>query len=327
MENAPRHIMKINHALTWSKVSNPGSAAELIRLSWSENHETSLNYDEQFFRSCFEYPGTGPIIAPALSHGNKLIAFVLGMPRTVLLNGQHRKLILMTLFTVAPEWKGHRLGVAVWAECLRQAREAGYDGSIHFCVEGNISNHVTQAGAREAGLEARHVLTVQYLMHLLRSIPSCEEPPQKPSSEDFAAAADSVLPVPLARRWTPAEAEWQCRGRVDPICVTYRNGECCAALAGYRMRSLDSPRTVYSFIDDIHWDQLTGSERTRLLRLFLRRAAESAQVAVVPLLGYADMSPFLDAGFRRSTRVLNTYLTMWNGNVEREMPGLYMDVL
>jgi hypothetical protein len=327
MKNTPPQTTKIDHALAWGTLWSFGAAAELIRLSWGENQETTLNYDENFFRSSFEYPGAGPILAPALYHGNKLIAFVIGMPRMVLLNEQRRKLILMTLFTVAPEWKGHRLGVAIWAKCLHQAREAGYDGSIHFCIEGNISNHVTLAGAREAGLEARHILTVQYLMCPLRSIPSFEEPSQEPSSEDFAVAANGALSVPLARLWTPAEAEWQCERRIDPICVTYRNGADCGALAGYRMCSLDSERTVYCFIDDIHWYQLTGSERASLLGLFLRRAAQSAHIAVVPLLGYADTSPFLKAKFRRSTRVLQTYLTMWNGNAESEMPGLYMDVL
>jgi len=320
-------LAKIDRGLEWGSVSDFGAAAQLIQLSWSANPDVTLNYDHRFLQSCLQYPGTEPALAPAIYHKQILVAFVIGMPRRVLLENQPRKLLLMTLFTVAPEWKGRGLGVAVWAECLRRAQDVGYDGSIHFCAEGNISNHATLAGARAAGHEARHILTVRYLMRLLKSVPAYRALSEQPSDEHFAIAARSTMPVPLKRLWTRAEVEWQCRRRVDPICVTCETETSCGALAGYRICSLNSGRTAYSLVDDTLWHHLNAKERESLLELFLRLAAETAQVAVVPLLGYADMSPFLKYGFRRSPRILHAYLTMWDGSAVSEMQGMYLDVL
>jgi hypothetical protein len=186
---------------------------------------------------------------------------------------------------------------------------------------------VTTEAAREAGLEAKRILTVKYLMRSLSGAPSRDEYSQPPSIEDFAAASAAVSPVALERTWTAAEIEWQCRGRVDPICVTHRTTKSFGILGGYRMRSLDAPQTPFAVIDDVLWHDLRGPERVELVHVFLRCVASRAQVVVVPLLGYADPSPFLEAGFRRSTRVLHGYLTIWNGDADLVVQGMYMDVL
>lgn len=318
---------KTNRELTWDALPDAEAAAELMLSSWSENRESPLDYSGEILRCYFEYPGNGPLIAPALYDEGRLVAFVAGMPRTVSFRGEERKLLLMTFFTVAPGWKGHGLGVEVWAECLRQAREAGYHGAIHFCAEGNVSNHVTVAGARKIGLTATPISTVRFLMRLLTPA-DASNAPREASIEDFLHAADvAARHAPLARRWSRAEAEWQCRGRIDPICVSRRSGSSVGALTGYRMRSMDSRNTRCAFIEDVLWHEFAPEDRTRLLDEFLSVAAEDAQIAVVPLLDYADMSAFRAAGFRRAPRVLNAYLTLWNADTEVEVPSMYIDVL
>jgi GNAT superfamily N-acetyltransferase len=318
---------KTNRELAWDTLSDADAAAALMRASWSENRERPLDYDAELLGRFLAYPGSGPIIAPALYDEDRLAAFVMGMPRQASCGGETRRLLLMTFFTVAPEWKGHGLGVAVWAECLRRAREAGYDGAIHYCVEGNVSNHVTRAGARAAGLEARPIGAVRYLMRLLEPAPGSAEMARADVDDFVQAAASAAREAPLARLWTGAEAAWQCRDRVDPVCVTRRRGASAGALAGDRIRSLDEARTRSAFIDDVLWHELAPEDRACLLQEFVREASADAEIVVVPMLDYADLAPFRAAGFRRSRRTLNGYLTMWNGDADVDVSSIYMDVL
>jgi N-acetylglutamate synthase-like GNAT family acetyltransferase len=265
------------------------------------------------------------VLAPALYDGDQLAAFVFGVPRRVRFGGAERHLALLTFFSVAPAWKGHGLGAEVWAECLRQARTAGYDGAIHFCVDGNVSNHVTLAGARRAGLTATPIPPVRFLVRLLT--PGAESTAWASDVDDFLRAAASAAPeAPLVRLWSRAEAEWQCRDRVAPVCVTHSTGGGVGAVAGYCMELRDARRTRCVFIDDILWDQLAPDDRPRLLQQFLAAAASQASVAVVPLLGYTDVEAFRAAGFRRSPKVLNAYLTTWGATPALDVSAMYIDV-
>jgi ribosomal protein S18 acetylase RimI-like enzyme len=294
--------------LRWSVLPDLDAAAELMRVSWRENRETPMDWTADILRSYLESPGDGPVVAPALYDGTRLVAFVIGVPRTVRLSGETRRLLLISFFTVAPDWKGQGIGAELWAECLRQGDEAGYGGALHFAVEGNVSNHVTRAGARRAGMVVSQVATVRYLMRLLA--PSTTSVRGPPVLDDFLAAAGGVrTDLWLARRWSRDEAEWQCRRRVDPVCVTRRVGDAAGALAGYRMRLLDGRDTRCVFVDDVLWDDLAPADRTKLLADFLAAASVGASIAVVPVLGYADVGAFQASGFRRSPRVLNAYLT------------------
>jgi GNAT superfamily N-acetyltransferase len=299
------------------------AAVDLLRRAWKDNRETSLDYSLEFVESLARYPGAGPVLIPALYDGDTLVAFVAGFPRTVRLHGQTRRLLLMTFFTVDPAARGRGYGRIIWANCLRQAKAAGYDGAIHYCVEGNPSNAITIAGARAAGFEARRVFTVSYWMRLLRPLatPSADDAPSDPALLLDAAAA--LAPAPLTRLWTPAEAEWQMTapGR---LCAAADGG----VLTGYVLHTLDAARTACCFVDDVLWDRVPPDARPALLDRFLATASRRAGLAVLPLLGYADLAPFRAAGFRRSPRLLHAYLTLWDSLPAPEpFPGMYLEVL
>jgi hypothetical protein len=61
---------------------------------------------------------------------------------------------------------------------------------------------------------------------------------------------------------------------------------------------------------------------------FVEEVLWSASLAVVPMLEYADISPFREARIHRSSRLLHAYLTLWFGPVHPpEFPGMRADVL
>lgn len=304
-------------------VQSANSAAELIQLSWAENRENPLQYSPELIRSLSGIQGEQPVLMPAFYDNGKLVAFVAGFPRTFLLYGQKRSLLLMTFFTVHPERKGKGLGKAIWAECVRQAKECGYDGTLHYCAEGNPSNGITAAGAREAGFEAKHIFTVRYWMRLLR--PGLAGISAQPVNTDvFLRAAEALSPdIALQRVWSKAEAAWLCN-RPDGTVVTDNTG----ALSGYKICVADKDLTPCFFVEDILWGHSTNEERAELLQRFLAEAAQNASLAIVPVLGYSDLSPFQAAGFRRSPRLLHTYLTMWSPLPdEGDLSCIYTDVL
>ena len=99
-------------------------------------------------------------------------------------------------------------------------------------------------------------------------------------------------------------------------------------LTGYVME-IDRPdRARCLLIEDVLWGTLTPDERVELLRKLLHQSAVSGvRMATVPDLNYADMQPFIAAGFRPSKRIVHAYLTIWNGNEPTEpLPSIYLDV-
>jgi GNAT superfamily N-acetyltransferase len=303
------------------------SLAELMSRSWRENAEQPLDYSGDFLRSCLEYPGMTPALAPTILTEGRPAAFVAGFPRTLSVGGRPGRYALLTFFTVAPELKGQGLGVAIWAECLRRARAAGFDGALHYCVDGNISNRVTAAGARAAGFEAVRVFTVPYLMRFLR--PAAQPPPPEPISDGAlsfleTSALGLASRIPISRLWSADETDWQLRRR-SGACATW--GPDGGLLSGYVMRIADADRTPCLFIDEIHWGDLTAEGCSSLLARFLSQASAEARLAIVPLLGYVDAAGLQRAGFRRSTRLLHAYLTCWNGPAAGPADALYTDVI
>lgn len=301
-------------------------AADLIARSWKENKDQTLEYNPKFLASCYEYPGTDPTLSPAFYDDGRLVAFVSAFPRTVQFQGERLRLALLTFFTVSSGYKGAGIGKAVWTECLRRAQQTGYDGAIHYCVDGNVSNHVTVAAAASLGLESSRVFTVNYLINVLRSANSLVLPEfQNDIFRQFQTLANPVADrVPFARIWSPEEVQWNCSRRYGSICAVSGQGK--GMLTGYTLSVAGQPDSTSLFLEDIFWDDLDETERSALLSCLLEGAG-SASVAVVPLWGYFDPAPFLKARFRRSTRKLHAYVTLWGGRpVAPPMERLYMDV-
>jgi hypothetical protein len=61
--------------------------------------------------------------------------------------------------------------------------------------------------------------------------------------------------------------------------------------------------------------------------LLAQGSAQGAQIAVVPLLGYAETDALRTVGFRQSRRLMNLYLTVWGGvPLPQDLTSIYLDV-
>ncbi|MBV9297029.1 MAG: GNAT family N-acetyltransferase [Acidobacteriaceae bacterium] len=305
-----------------------GGASALIRRSWLENKDQTLDYNAAFLASSYAYPGTDLELSPAIYDDRRnLIAFVSAFPRRVVWNGQFLRLALLTFFTVAPEAKGRGLGKAVWAECLERARGGGYDGAIHYCVVGNKSNFVTVAAARSIGLTSERVFTIKYLMRPLKAPELASESADAAGAEILFRELAAELPskARLCRSWSEDEIHWNCSVRYGGITEVHPSGR--GLLTAYVLNTANTPPVGCLFIEDLLWDDLTADERAKLFKRMLDRAGAKAQIAVAPLWGYSDTEPFVKAGFRRSTRAMHMYLTLWNRHGLNSSPlPMYIDV-
>ena len=308
-----------------------GALSALMERSWGENAESSLHYTSAFLRSAFEYPGTRVDLAPTMYEGERPVAFVAGFPRLARYEGRDLRLLVGTFLTSAPEFKGTTIGPAMWTEFLKRARAAGYDGAINFCAEGSPSNGVVTACGRRLGLSTQKVFTISYLLRLLR--PVAAAPADQPQDSDVHLFVELTRERPsraaLARLWTHEEAEWQCHKREGAICVSLRASGRRGLLTGSTVEVLGTPPVRTLLLEDLLWDDLDADERVHLLdRTLAVAAGQGVQIASVPLMGYADVTPLLTRGFRKSRRLMHTYLTVWNGpEPATPLPNLYMDVL
>jgi hypothetical protein len=98
-------------------------------------------------------------------------------------------------------------------------------------------------------------------------------------------------------------------------------------LTGYVIPILDSAGTRCLVVEDVLWDQLQPEERSELLAQFLSQAvSQGAQMATVPMLGYADLSAFKKFRFFPTRRVLHCYLTLFKNPFPLEpLPSMYVD--
>jgi hypothetical protein len=311
-----------------------GVLAAMIQRSWADNPNEPLLYSEAFLRSAFEYPGSSFTLAPAVYGGAGLLGFLAGFPRSVRWDGHPVRLILSSFLTADTTVKGPGVGMKLWGELVKRCRDEGYDGTIAFCVEGDGMSRMMPLLSRLLKLHTERIFSVEFLVRLLRSAPS------GPPAQTFDRASDadidlfmelaSALPnnLPLVRQWTRAEAEWQCRTRAGALTVSSTVGGRRGIITGYLMQAASEPPTTVVLLGDLLWGDLEPAERTELLEKFLRAAAcQGARFASCPVLGYASLDPLTATGFRRSKRVIHTYLTFWNGLQPRPVPALYIDVL
>ncbi len=303
--------------------------AALINRSWSENKEQPLLYTSEFLRSAFDYPGAGFELAPAIYRDGRLVAFVAGFPRTVRYRGETKRLLSVSYLTVAPESKRSGYGPVIWGELLQRARRLGFDGGLDFTVEGDPWNRQILAVARVLRQPTTHIFTVSFMARLLKgneSAPLIEAADCEASSVLVEAASQVSEAVPLARQWSPLEADWQCSRRVGAINAVVC-GERRGILNGYTIQTSGASPMLCVMLDDILWGSLTPEECTDLAKLFLSNAAQrGARMAITPILGYADIQPLVSAGFRKTRRALHAYLTLGDGSMPAPISAMYMDV-
>lgn len=306
-----------------------GALAAMIQRSWADNPNQSLHYSEAFLRSAFDYPGSSFHLAPAIYGDAGLLGFVAGFPRSVRWDARPVRLIVTSFLTASTAVKGAGLGLKLWADLMERCRDGGYDGTINFCVEGDDMNRMMPGLSRLLKLNTQRIFSVEFLMRLLRPAPP--EPPPRISEPDIdlfmKLASELPSNLPLVRLWTRAEAEWQCRGRAGAITVSSCLGGRRGVLTGYLTQAASTPPMTVVFLEDLLWGDLEPAERNELLEKFLHAAAtQGARIASCPMLGYTSLDTLVAARFRRSKRVLHTYLTFWNGLWPRPVPALYIDV-
>jgi hypothetical protein len=82
-------------------------------------------------------------------------------------------------------------------------------------------------------------------------------------------------------------------------------------------------------IDDVLWGSARDQERRRLVGELLARASSAgATYAVLPVMGYADLAPFVAAGMVPSPHTMHAYLSLWSDpEAARPVERYYLDVI
>jgi hypothetical protein len=298
--------------------------AAMMEEAWAVSTSPPLLYTPTFLKSSFEYPGAAFSLAPTLYDGDQPLAFVAGFPRTIAYSGEQYTVLLITFLTAAAEHRNAGYGIVIWNELVRRAREAGFDGMVNYCIEGDAMNRMIVPAARRMKVPVQRVYSVEYLSRVLWPKRDTPEPVTPPLDRFLERAAEIAEDTPLARIWTEAEARWQCT-REGAISVEAGNG----LLTGYIMQTADARRTKSLLVEDVLWGSLADDERAALVvALTTRAAAAGARVAAVPSLGYADLRAFEAAGFRPSQRVVHMYLSLWGAAPAVEpLSSCYLDVV
>lgn len=303
--------------------------AAVMQRSWAENKQQPLFYTEPFLRSAFEYPGSRFDLASSLYSNGELLAFAAGFPRRIHYDGKEINLLMVSFVTASSSAKGHGYGRGAWGELFRRARSSGFDGTIHYCVEGDAMNEMMPGFARRLQLNTQRIYSVEFLTRFLRPAKTGPAPDRGAALETFLELAATIPDsVPLVRLWTRNEAIWNCQLRSGVVSVQATHGPRRGLIAGYLMDISAAPPAKAVMIDDLFWGTLEPSEQAELLREFLLVAsARGAQTASCPVLHYASLEPLLAQGFQKSKRVLHAYLSLWNGQQPRPVSAMYIDVL
>jgi hypothetical protein len=288
--------------------------SQLIRAAFGSNPGVALDYNSDFVRSAFEYPGVDVALSPAFYEGDVLVSLMASLPRHVTIGGRHLQIALLTWNSVDPAFRRQGLGVRNVGEATRRARAAGYDGVLLYCLDGSIANKTTVAGVRSAGVECERVFTIEYSMGLIPKIPleDGEQFGLDERIETFLRLSRSLSPAPdFCRVFDRREAEWECGLRYGAVTEMSRAESRSGMLTGYILA--DAGHNPLLFIESVLWGDLFEEERITLARRFLARAAGRASTAILPLLGYADPEPFRALRFRKTTRKLHAYVSVWSG--------------
>jgi GNAT superfamily N-acetyltransferase len=300
-------------------------AAELVTLAWRESPD--FEYSAEFLAECLKAHGEEPAPAFAAWLDGRLVGFVAALPRRAICQGSEQRLALVTFFAVHPGARARGVGRTLWAGFLSALHGEGFDATIHYCVRGHRSNVVTTAAAAEIGFTCVSVGDVGFLRGLIPGEPA-PFTPTDPAADVFEKAAADVPATAISRVWTPREIGNHLFGRRQVVAVTSMEGGDCGAVVGQIRTLADASRTSCLVVEDVLWASLGADARERLVRRFLDAASTRAAMAIVPRLGYADLTPFSRFGFRVSGRTLTMYSTQLSARATPiESTSLYIDVL
>ncbi|HEX3978675.1 MAG TPA: hypothetical protein VHW96_20560 [Solirubrobacteraceae bacterium] len=304
--------------------------AGVMRDSWADGPGNPYLYTADLLGEWLGYPGTE--LTPAIYTDEGLVAFAAGLPRQVEIAGARRRILISTFLTVAPAQKAAGYGIVVWSELMRRAAAAGYDGVVNYCADGQAMHRMIETGCRLLDLPLMRVKSFSYLVGTLgpdrgAGGGSGERPPARRLVE--AAAADAERGrgdgrARLWRVWGEAEAEWQL-SRTGALAVS--DGE--AVLTGTVATVADAARSRYLVVDDVLWASAREEARQRLLAELLAQAAgHGAGYVVLPVMGYADVRPFVVAGLVPSPHTMHAYLTLWSDPAAAQpVERYYLDVI
>jgi hypothetical protein len=306
--------------------------AAMLRASWAQGANPPYLYTTELLADYLRYPGAGPALAPAIYDGSEIVAFVAGFPRRVLVGGTERRVLISALLTVAPEHKSSGYGLIVWNALMRRAADAGFDGVVNYCVDGEAMHRMIETSCRLLELPLVRVKTFSYLV---RGIAGPAHGAPAPATAATASAADLIAAAAalsgqcdVCRLWTEPEAAWQL-SRYGAVSARARSETGAGLLTGSVLTVDDSDRTPYLVIDDVLWGGLDWQACVGLVNALVDDAAtRGARYAALPLLGYGDLRPLLAAGFVPSPHTMHAYLSLWAAPDEVvPAPRYYLDVI
>lgn len=215
---------------------------------------------------------------------------------------------------------------------MRRAAAAGYDGVVNYCADGQAMHRMIETGCRLLDLPLVRVKSFSYLVGTLAPALRADSPSGErvsarrlvESAGGDAERGHDAHRARLWRVWSDAEADWQL-SRAGAIAIS--DGD--AVLTGSVATVADAARSRYLVVDDILWASAGNASRQRLLAKLLAQAAgDGAGYVVVPVMGYADVRPFLAAGLVPSPHTMHAYLTLWShpGTVQA-VERYYLDVI
>jgi hypothetical protein len=333
LADAPAAVKSLNLEIQDFRGDFDG-VSSLIQSSWSENAQKPLLYSAAFLASCFEYPGASYALAPTIYMGNTPVAFAAGFPRTIRYRGRDLRVIIASFLSVSVGQKNKGYGVLLWNELVKRARSAGYDGMVNYCVDGEAMNGIILGCCRMLKLATARFFSARYQMRVVvpkRASQTHVEQEKNIEADAVAAFLEGVQPIlettPLARVWSATEAAWQL-SRHGSIVTQHEANSRRGMITGYLMEIANPQRTRCVLIEDLVWGTLEPPEREALLEKFLDRGMSAgAQMAIVPVLNYADMEPLRAARFRSSPRIVHGYLTVFSGEpAPEEVPAEYLDI-
>ncbi len=306
--------------------TNLEQAAQLISTAFATNKDGALDYTAEFLESCYRYPGADRELSPAFFEGDRIVALLASLPRCVRLQRRSRRVAILTFNSVHPDFRGHGLGAKMFSEGVYRAQKNGFDGVLFFCVEGNMAAIRSGVGGVEAaGVACHHVFTLDYMMALPRPA-QVEVQSAAVDIDAFLEASETLASrLPFARVWSREEAQWELFHRTGAVHFAMKAGGNAGIVTGYLLK--DNRGTTSVQIENVLIDRLDPEHRYLALAGFLGSVAGKAQIAMAPMWRYVDEAVFRKAGFRKSPRRLNVYLSLWGGPAPERFESMYIDVL